>query len=159
MLFRSGVHVSPTPESGRELVDVDEAPPVGVRLRSETELGLPGLRLGEQHGAPDTADLQRLVDDAGEFLASTDPFQDLLKERSVPEGDVERTDDAGAAPLGIDRDHREDPTIVTALLCGSPAYGQTKFNVLSYGMTHSTTTTVPTSSRRPGSTPSSPDRK
>lgn len=34
-------------------------------------------------------------------------------------------------------------TIITALLCGSPAYGQTKFNVLNYGMTHSTTRALP----------------
>ena len=51
--------------------------------------------------------------------------------------------------LAIDFDYNHEmkvggaTTILTALLCGSPAYGQTKFNVLSFGMTHSTERSLP----------------
>jgi SulP family sulfate permease len=54
------------------------------------------------------------------------------------------------ASLGIDFDYNREMrvggrvTLATGLLVGGPAYSQTKFNVLNYAMTHSTTVVLPT---------------
>ena len=51
--------------------------------------------------------------------------------------------------LSIDLDYNNEMKVggavsmLTGLLVGSPAYGQTKFNVLNYAMTHSTTRALP----------------
>ena len=51
--------------------------------------------------------------------------------------------------LQIDFDYNHEmqvggaASLVNGVLCGSPAYGQTKFNVLNYGMTHSTERALP----------------
>lgn len=54
------------------------------------------------------------------------------------------------AQLAIDFDYNREmkvggaATLLTAVLGGSPAYSQTKFNVLNHAMTHSITAVLPT---------------
>ena len=51
--------------------------------------------------------------------------------------------------LQIDFDYNHEmrvggiASLLVGALCGSPCYGQTKFNVLNHGMTHSTTRALP----------------